>query len=123
MASRETLSLKNLDGCEMATLIIPDWNTQAPLIERMMQANGYSIRVGFRSDSPRAITNVIRETDMVYPASSFIDPEDMQGLQAFGVKLNNKYLNHSINAYYHQKNRRNPLTLWLASLIGDLLSE
>jgi DNA-binding transcriptional LysR family regulator len=120
-AAGEILTPKDLDGCEVATLIIPDWNTRVSNIERVMQAKGYGVKVSFRSDQPRAITEVIRTTDMVYPASSYIDPSELRGLRSFQVELDEQILHFPLNAYYHQKNRRNPITLWLTGLIRALL--
>lgn len=119
----KALTPADLDGCEIATLIIPDWNTRVSNIERILKAGGYRTRTGFRSDVPRAITDVIRRSDMVYPASSFISPHDLQGLRKLEVKVNSEYLRYPINAHFHQKNRRNPLTLWLVESIGQLLVE
>ena len=121
LAVADTLNLKDLVGLEFASLIIPDWNTRVTHIERLMKSSGYSVRVSFRSDQSAAVTEVIRKTDMLYPASSFIDPQNLEGLRSFRVKLNNRYLTYPVNAYYHQKNRRNPLTLWLSDILGGLL--
>jgi DNA-binding transcriptional LysR family regulator len=117
------LSLKNVADYELATLIIPDWNTRVSRVEQVLRENGLKARIGFRSDLPGVITDAIRETDMVYPASSFISKKDLRGLDSFNVSLNNGNPHFPVMAYYHQKNRRNPLTLWLFEIMKELLSK
>ena len=120
---KKALTPGDLDGYEIATLIIPDWNTRVSNMERIIEASGYQTRTAFRSDVPSAITDAVRCSDMVYPASSFISPHDLRGLRKLDVKVNREILRYPINVHYHQKNRRNPLTLWLADRIGQLLAE
>jgi len=116
------LPLKKITDYKLATLIIPDWNTRVSRVEQVLGENGIKARIGFRSDLPGVITDAVRETDMVYPASAFISEKDLEGLESFKVSLNNVFLQFPVMAYYHQKNRRNPLTLWVIDIIKELLS-
>jgi len=116
------LPLKKIADYKLATLIIPDWNTRVSRVEQVLGENGLKARIGFRSDLPGVITDAVRETDMVYPASAFISEKDLEGLESFKVSLNNVNLQFPVMAYYHQKNRRNPLTLWVFDIIKELLS-
>lgn len=121
LGKRETVTLEDLDGVEIAALIIPDFNTRVTHIERLLKSNGYRARVGFRSSLPSAVTEVTRTTDMVYGASSFIDPQELKGLRALDVKFNNQHLNFPVTAFYHRKNRNSPQVLWLQNLVRELL--
>ena len=121
LGDRKTISLEHLDGIEIAALIVPDFNTRVTHIERLLKSNGYRARVGFRSASPAAVTEVIRSTDMVYGASSYIDPRELKGLRALDVKINNQQLSFPVTAFYHRKNRNNPQVLWLQNLVQELL--
>lgn len=122
-ANADSILLKDLDGIELAVLNIPGFNTQGSLAERILRANGYRARVGFRSDSPAAITDVLRQSDMLYPTSSYIDARDLNGLRKFNVKLHDQYLNRPLQAYIHRRSRNSPMISWLTGLIKqDLLS-
>lgn len=121
LGDKKTVTLKDLDGIEIASLIIPDFNTRETHVERLLRSNGYQARVGFRSSSTAAVTEVIRSTDMVYGASSFIDRRELEGLRALDVKMNNQHLNFPVTAFYHRRNRKNPLLLWLTDLLRSLL--
>ena len=121
LGKRKTVTLENLDGVEIAALIIPGFNTRVTHIERLLKSNGYRARVGFRSALPSAVIEVTRTTDMVYGASSFIDPQELKGLRALDVKLNNQHLNFPVTAFCHRKNRNSPQVLWLQDLVRELL--
>jgi hypothetical protein len=64
---------------------------------------------------------VLRSTDMVYGASSFIDPADLEGLRALDVKINDQSVNKPVTAYFHRRNRNSPLVDWLLVLLRQLL--
>lgn len=111
----------DFDGCEIANLIIPDWNTRVSNMESILKAGGYQTRSGFRSDVPGAITQAVRYSDMVYPASSYIDSGLLHGLSKLEVEVESEYMRYPINAHYHQRNRRNPVILWLVECTRQLL--
>ncbi len=119
---KRALTPGDFDGCEIANLIIPDWNTRVSNMESILKAGGYRTRSGFRSDVPGAITEAVRCSDMVYPASSFIDPDLLHGLCKLEVEVESETMRYPINAHYHQKNRRNPVTKWLVESIRRLLA-
>ncbi|NRB42962.1 MAG: LysR family transcriptional regulator [Pseudomonadales bacterium] len=116
-------TLKELSQFEFASLIVPDWNAQQPLLEKLLILQGLPAIVGFRSSSTACILDVVQQTDLIYPASIFIVTEELQGLKAFQLKLEQQALSSDINAYYHQRNQRNPLTRWLIEHIQVLLAE
>ncbi|MGF1699196.1 LysR family transcriptional regulator [Photobacterium makurazakiensis] len=120
---KETVSPNDLDGYEAASIIISDWNSNIPHVERIMKSYNLNVRVGFRSELPMAILDIIKHTDMYYPASSYIRKEDLDHIRGIKVNVNNSHIVSPIIAYYHQKNRRNPMTQWLFNLIQDLLNQ
>ena len=123
LGRKEIVTLSDLDGVEIASLIVPDFNSQVTHIERVLRGNGYSARVGFRSAQSSAVTDILRSTDMVYGASSFIDPGDLEGLRSLDVKINDQYLNRPVTAYFHRKNRNSPLVAWLLGLLQNQLQK
>jgi DNA-binding transcriptional LysR family regulator len=121
LGRRRSITLQDLDGVEIAALVVADFNERETLIERLLRSNGLRARVGFRSAFHAAVTEVLRSTDMVYGASSFIDAAHLQGLRALDVKVNDRFLNYPATAYFHRKNAKNPLVGWLLSLLRNLL--
>ena len=121
LGERHSIDLSDLDGVEIASLIIPEFNTRMTHIERLLRSNGFSARVGFRSALTSAVTETLRSTDMVYGASSFIDPAELKGLRALDVKINDQFLNYPVTAYFHRRNRNSPLVDWLLGLCRDQL--
>lgn len=118
---RDRVTLEELDGAEIAALVIPDFNARVAHIERIMKANGFEARVAFRSAVPSAVAGVVRSTDMIYGASSYIDDRELDGLRAIEVKVGEQYLNYPVTAYFHRKNARSPLLAWLLEEIHKLL--
>lgn len=118
---RDTISIEELDGVEIAALIIPDFNARIAHIERILKSNGLRARVGFRSAVPSAVAGVVRATDMIYGSSSYIDGRDLEGLRAVNVKVGDHYLNYPVTAYFHRKNEKSPLLTWLLGLIAARL--
>jgi len=123
LGEKEVITLQDLDGCEIAALIIPDFNTRITHIERMLRSNGYQARVGFRSAQSSAVTDIIRSTDMVYGASSFIEANELKGLHALDVKINDQFLNRPVTAYFHRRNRNSPLLDWVLGHVRRLLEK
>ncbi|MBC7003049.1 LysR family transcriptional regulator [Photobacterium sp. BZF1] len=121
--SKTTITPKDLDGLEAASIIISDWNSNIPVAEKVMRSHGFTIRTAFRSELPMAILDIIKHTDMFFPASSFLPKEERDQLRGLKLKINNQDLKIPLMAYYHQRNRRSPLITWLLGLIEESLQE
>lgn len=120
---RDSLELKELDGVEVAALTIPGFNVRVAEIERAMKSNKLQARVRFRSAEPSAVTDVVRATDMVYGASSYIGQDALAGLRALNIRVNDRLLNRPVTAYFHRKNRNSPLLGWLLQQVSSLLEK
>lgn len=121
VGKKDTVTLEDLDGSQIAALLIPGFNYRETGIERIMKANGLNAKVGFRSPLPAAVIEVLRSSDMIFGASSFIDPEQLKGLRKLDVRVNDEHLNSPVTAYIHRRNHKNPMTLWLTGMIRSLL--
>lgn len=122
VGDKETVTLEDLDGSEIAALLIPGFNYRETHIERILKASGFRAKVGFRCPLPSAVIEVLRSSDMIFGASSFIDPDELKGLRRLDVRINNELINSPVTAYYHRRNDKNPMTLWLKGLIRGLLT-
>lgn len=120
---KDFVTPQDLAGQEMASIIISDWNSNITHAERIMKSHGFDIRTPFRSELPMAVLDIIKHTDMIHPSSSFLAKEEKEQLRGLKLKVNNNYLTIPLMAYYHQRNRRNPLTKWLLKLINEQLQE
>lgn len=77
--------------------------------------------VGFRSELPSAVIDVVNNSDMMFPASKFLDIEHNKQLRSIQILFDNKDINPKVCAYYHHKNRNNPTMLWLKTILQSLL--
>jgi DNA-binding transcriptional LysR family regulator len=123
LGEKKSLTLKDLDGCEIASLLVPDFNYGETHIERILKANGYRATVGFRCSLSSSVTEVLRSSDMVYGASSFIELNDLEGLRTLDLRVNNQQLCYPVTAYYHRRNQKNPFTRWLTGLVAGQLQQ
>ena len=98
--SKETLTPKDLDGVEVASIIISDWNSNIPVAQKVMKAHGFDIRTRFRSELPMAVLDIIKHTDMLYPSSSFLPKEEREELRGIKLKINNEDLTIPLMAFF-----------------------
>ncbi|WP_375752761.1 LysR family transcriptional regulator [Vibrio sp. HN007] len=108
---------------ELASLIVPGWNSYTVIAEEVLQSLGYKPKLGFRSEYLMALVDVIQETDMYLPTTSIFPFMDHPKLRAIKVDLTGIDVYHPLKSHYHQKNTNDPLTKWLNSLIQTLLDK
>jgi DNA-binding transcriptional LysR family regulator len=123
IATNGVLTLKDVADYEFATLIIADWNSNRPYAERVMSVHGLDIRVGFRTELPMAVLEVVKNTDMLYPSTSFLPESQTESLVKTDFSIGDELAKYSLCSYYHQKNRRKKTTIWLEGIINKLLLE
>lgn len=119
--TKDIVTPYDIEPYDIASLIIPDYNTHKTAAEQIMAQYGLKTRIGFRSELPMAIIDVIQHTDMVYPDSSLIFLEDHPKLKRVALELNNVPLTYSMQAYYHKKHKDSETTRWLRKLMEQLL--
>ncbi|MGR5258411.1 LysR family transcriptional regulator [Vibrio astriarenae] len=108
---------------EFATLIAADWNSRQSLVEKYIEARGLATKVGFRSELPSAVLDVIRSTDMMFLGSSFMNLNSSTDLRPIEIFMANEQLNTDINLYFHDKHQNSQTMLWLKSKIAEVLLE
>lgn len=108
---------------ELATVIAVDWNSHQSLAEKTLKIAGLKANVGFRSELPSAVIDVVNNSDMIFPASRFFDIKHNKELRSIQILFESKDINPKICAYYHHKNRNNPTMLWLKNILQSLLND
>ncbi|PMG12076.1 LysR family transcriptional regulator [Vibrio splendidus] len=108
---------------ELATVIAVDWNSHQSLAEKTLKIAGLKANVGFRSELPSAVIDVVNNSDMIFPASRFFDIKHNKELRSIQILFESKDINPKICAYYHHKNRNNSTMLWLKNILQSLLND
>ena len=106
---------------ELATVIAVDWNSHQSLAEKVLKIKGLEANIGFRSELPSAVIDVVHNSDMMFPASKFLDVEHQSQLRSLKILFDNQDINPKVCAYYHHKNRNSPTVLWLKKILQSLL--
>ena len=121
LVRKDMLYPEDLDGAEVARLLLPGWNRGDSQLQRLLRQWQVQVTERFSSDQSGVITEVVRNSDLVFPASSHIDPREVQGLVALPFTVDEELLQFPVYAYWHQRHRRNPLTQWLQATVTELL--
>ncbi|MEZ9557000.1 LysR family transcriptional regulator [Vibrio splendidus] len=108
---------------ELATVIAVDWNSHQSLAEKTLKIAGLKANVGFRSELPSAVIDVVNNSDMIFPASRFFDIKHNKELRSIQILFESKDINPKICVYYHHKNRNNSTMLWLKNILQSLLND
>lgn len=108
---------------ELASLIVPGWNTYSVVAEEVLNSLGYKTKLGFRSEYLMALVDVVQETDMYLPTTSVFPFLDHPKLRAIKVDMTDIDVDVPLKSHYHQKNTNDPLTKWLNLLIQSLLDK
>lgn len=121
LAGKGELHPEDLDGAEVARLLLPGWNQGDSRLQQLLRQWKVQVRERFSSDQSGVITEVVRHSDLLFPASSRIDPREVKGLVALPFVADEELLQYPVYAYWHQRNRRNPMTAWLQATLAELL--
>ncbi|GAL33424.1 transcriptional regulators LysR family [Vibrio maritimus] len=106
---------------EIATLIAADWNSNQSLSEKIMRMRGHEPNIVFRSELPSAVIDVVKNSDIMFPGSSYLNLDTHPGLRSLDIYFGKVTIDTEINAIYHHKNRNSATTLWLYKLIKQIL--
>ncbi|BBC42440.1 LysR family transcriptional regulator [Photobacterium damselae subsp. piscicida] len=120
---KDTVKPQDLVEYEIASLIIPGWNTHRSHAADVMDSLGFQTKIGFRSEIPSALVDVVLQTDMYFPTSHIFPINRYKGLRTIEVDLPEEQKLQMLYSYYHKKNRNSALTQWLHRIVLELLQE
>ncbi|MCW8346401.1 LysR family transcriptional regulator [Vibrio sp. ZSDZ65] len=110
---KDEIEMQDGGKFEIATLIAADWNSNLSNTEKMLLMRGIEPNVVFRSELPSAVIDVVKNSDILFPASMFLNLEENSGLRSLPILFGNAGVNTDINTFFHYKNRNNATTQWL----------
>ncbi|MDD1783616.1 LysR family transcriptional regulator [Enterovibrio sp. ZSDZ35] len=113
----------DMEGYELASLIIPGWNNNQSLAASVMEQLGLEYSIGFSSELPSAILDVVQQTDMYFPSHHLFPIEHYPNLRMMDVEVDCVPSTYEILGYYHQKDRNSDFTQWLKHLLIDVLEQ
>lgn len=111
----------DFSGYEIASLIIPGWNNNKALSVEILERYNVDYKIGFRSELPMALIDVVQHTDMYFPSTSLFPLHQYSSLRRIDLSLDDVPLQYPIYSYSHQRHKKNPIYLWLNQLIKNLL--
>ncbi|GLS84126.1 LysR family transcriptional regulator [Paraferrimonas haliotis] len=120
--TKDSIDISHGIDYPLATIIASDWNSQMSMIEQQLSARGIETQVGFRSELPSAIMEVIANTNMMFPASQYIDISRNPELRKLQGTIDNQPFKVDVCSYFHLKHRNNPTVSWLEKTVTALLN-
>ncbi|MEZ9628922.1 LysR family transcriptional regulator [Vibrio breoganii] len=106
---------------ELATIIAADWNSHVSNAEKLLKMRGLDATVGFRSENPSAIIDVVANSDMLFPVSRFMNVDKHQELRSLPILFAGATIEPDVCIFFHNKNRDNQITQWLKSILERFL--
>ncbi|MEH0665183.1 LysR family transcriptional regulator [Vibrio scophthalmi] len=106
---------------EIATVIAADWNAQTSFAEKLIRIKGLDMKLGFRSESPYAVVDVVAHSDMLMPGSNLATVDHLGFLRKIPILVEEDALQYDIYLFYHNKNRHNQTVLWLKRLLAKII--
>jgi DNA-binding transcriptional LysR family regulator len=120
--TKDSLNVEDAMNFELATLIAADWNLNQSNAEIRIREQGYIPKIVFRSELPSAVIEVVKNSDILFPCSHFLELDNEAGLRA--IELEADYLKSitDLNTFYHHKNRNSMTIRWLEKKVREVLA-
>lgn len=118
---KDVLNVEDAMKFELATLIAADWNLNQSNAEIEIREQGYIPKIVFRSELPSAVIEVVKNSDILFPGSQFLELDSEAGLRAIELDFDNLSFNTDLNALYHHKNRNSMTIRWLEKKMNGIL--
>ena len=115
------VSMNTAANYPFTTIISSDWNTKSSYAEQAFASKGLSIDVQYRSEFPANILDIVQSTDMIFPCSKlyrFTNPNIFRSIE---IEDELPFVQPNICFYHHYKNDKDPLSLWLMKMLGEVL--
>lgn len=121
----EYLTLKDAFSYPIATLITADWNKRESYAETLMREAHPDLQpsIVMRSELPGVIMDVVKTTDILFPLSAYFDVSEQPEFKRFKIVAEENKIRPDILVYFPVTHRQDRKTLWLISVVEDLLAE
>ncbi|MGY5450993.1 LysR family transcriptional regulator [Agarivorans sp. MS3-6] len=102
-----------------ALIHVPGWSAARSEAEKFLASHHVDISVGFRSELPGSILDVLRVSDLIYPCVTFYPAEDIPGIRRLALSDDfvDLALKYDAGYVFHYRNRQNPLYMWLQTIL------
>lgn len=121
--TNETVTAQELEPYPIASVISPGYNDNITEAALLMEQEGVTPTVGFRTEFVMAAIDVIEHTDFFMPHSDLFPIQRYPSLKAITPLINGESYKSSIYAYYHSKNQNTDLILWLIEQIQLVIKQ
>ncbi|WP_413112450.1 LysR family transcriptional regulator [Thaumasiovibrio sp. DFM-14] len=119
----ETVTPKDMEPYPIASVITPGYNDHFIEAALLMEEQGLSPKIGFRSELVMALVDVVEQTDFFMPHSDLFPIHRFPSLKSITPLIKGvPYKNH-IYAYFHIKYRDTELIKWLVGEVQHVIEQ
>ena len=118
--TNSSITIPEAKEAKFACLIVPERNEQVADIEKYFAHYDLIPNIGFRSTSPEAVLQVVRQSDHLFPSIDIMVADDDPEFRKIEAIVNGPIVGFSSVCFYHQSKHKDPLTQWLFGLIKQL---
>lgn len=109
----EELGLEALSQYPFARLIVSDYSQKVSPPVEMFKRHGYDLTIGFSSEYPITLIDVVRNSDMFMAATDCFPVENHPGVVLLTQEKTGKEFLLPVKAYFHKRHTNSDLTNWL----------
>ncbi|MBY6096204.1 LysR family transcriptional regulator [Ferrimonas balearica] len=117
----QSITPEQLSPWGLACLFNPGITDQQPIIQRVLEAHGYSANIRFRCASVPTIFSVLRQHDYFYPHSAAMAEKHSPEFRTVQLEVAPHFLTLDMFAYYHRGHQHPAITLWLVEHLAEVL--
>lgn len=121
--SDQPVGLKTLSKYPLARLLVSDYSRKLnPVVESFKQ-HGYELEVGFSSEHPSTLVDVVRHSDMFMATPDFFPIDEHPGVAIIKQQENQDKLSFNVNCYFHKRHTNSALIQWLNECLRYLFTD
>ncbi|MGV2986270.1 LysR family transcriptional regulator [Vibrio sp. E150_011] len=114
------VTLENLSLYPLAQLTINDFSKQISPAVNILGEHGFTLDVGFRSEYPLVLLDVIKHSDMFMTTSEYFPIQDHNDFTLLTADVTEQqYLVQTIS-YYHKRHEHSALLAWLNQCFTEI---
>lgn len=122
LAQCKELSFEQLSHYPFAIAQLPEWNERNSFIKELLMNEDLEYRELFRSEIISNITNVVENTEALFPVSEFYVDRTNNLCELSRNKLPSS-ISKTVMLYTHRKRQQDPYFLWLEEKVKEIIDE
>ncbi|SEF85186.1 LysR family transcriptional regulator [Vibrio hangzhouensis] len=114
------ITVENMSQYPLARLLVSDYSKLTSPIVRIFDKQGFNLEVGFSSEYPLVLLDVVRHSDMFMGASNCFPIQDYPELVMLKPDQSIPETQYSAYSYFHTRYQNSEMIHWLNNSISNI---